>query len=220
MSPLAITRQVAACTVFVWLTVPAWAADPPATPVAASQTPAAEPTQGAQPTRAAQPAEAAQPPQVAQPAPAGQPAQVSQPAAAVQLLPNTPAQIARSALLSVEAVANADTLQLRIQRVSDRSLVSSDDVTVSLDGRNEPVTRQSSGAYELAINNFRGDGARDVEITVAHDGIREALSGKVSVAEAGSASGLLSSNHKQLAWWVLNIVVVLIAAIAISRRKG
>jgi hypothetical protein len=219
MSPLAIIRQVVACTVFVWLSALAWAADPPAGGTA-SQTQAAQPTppsalaQGTQPSQTA-----AQPAQAAQPAARTQPTGASQPTAAVQLLPNAPAQVAHSALLTVDALANADTLQLRIRRVSDQSLVSSDDVTVTLDGRNQPVTRQSSGAYELAINNFRGDGARDVDIIVAHDGIREILSGKVTVPEASSAGSLLS-DHKQVAWWILNIVVVLIAAIAISRRKG
>jgi hypothetical protein len=27
-------------------------------------------------------------------------------------------------------------------------------------------------------------------------------------------------DHKQVGWWILNIVVVLVAAIALSRRKG
>jgi hypothetical protein len=31
---------------------------------------------------------------------------------------------------------------------------------------------------------------------------------------------LSRTSHKQLAWWILNIVIVLIAAIAISRRMS
>jgi hypothetical protein len=103
--------------------------------------------------------------------------------------------------------------------VSDKSPVSSGEVTVTVDGKNEPVTRANDGGYELPVNDLRGAGARDVELTVAHDGIREILAGKVSLAEAGSADGLLR-DHKQIAWWILNIVIVLVAAIAISRRKG
>ena len=63
-----------------------------------------------------------------------------------------------------------------------------------------------------------------LEVVVAHDGIREALSGRVTVAAgapgARNASGAPSvlRDHKQLAWWILNITIVLIAAIAISRR--
>ena len=71
--------------------------------------------------------------------------------------------------------------------------------------------------YELPINDLRGDGARDVDITVAHDGIREIVSGKVVVAEPSTES--LLRDHKQVAWWILNIVIVLVAALAFSRRK-
>lgn len=112
-----------------------------------------------------------------------------------------------------------DTLRISIRRASDQSLISSDDVTVAVDGKNQSVTHDTSGAYELPINDLRGDGARDVDVTVGHDGIREIVSGKVSVAEAASASSLLG-DHKQIAWWILNIVIVLIAATAFSRRKG
>ena len=54
---------------------------------------------------------------------------------------------------------------------------------------------------------------------MGHDGIREIVAGKVAVAEGVSADGLLR-DHKQVAWWILNIVIVLVAAIALSRRKG
>lgn len=170
---------------------------------------------------AAAPGLAADPPAQAQ-AIQAQPVQsppAAQPPAPVRLAPNAAAQIAHSALLSIDGTATADTLRLGIRRVSDKSLVSSDDVTVTVDGRNESVTRDSGGGYEVPINDLRGDAARDVEIIVGHDGIRELLSGKVAVAEASSAEGLLR-NHKQVAWWILNIVIVLVAAIALSRRKG
>ena len=39
------------------------------------------------------------------------------------------------------------------------------------------------------------------------------------VAATNAAAGLLGS-HKQLAWWILNIAIVLIAALAISRRMS
>jgi hypothetical protein len=121
--------------------------------------------------------------------------------------------------VSVDGTATADSLLLWIRRVSDKSLLSSDDLTVTVDGKTEAVTRARGRAYELPLNDLRGAGARDVEFIVAHDGIREILAGKVSLAEAGSAGGLLR-DHKQVGWWILNIVIVLIAAIAISRRKG
>ncbi len=142
-----------------------------------------------------------------------------QPPTPVQLAPNVAATIARSALLTVDGTATADALQLSIRRVSDKSPISSDDVTVAVDGKNQSVTREKSGVYELPSNDLRGDGARDVDVTVAHDGIREILSGKVAMVEASSTESLLR-DHKQVAWWILNIVIVLIAAMAFSRRKG
>jgi hypothetical protein len=170
------------------------------------------PAQAAAATSAPQPSPQPTPAQAAATSPA---AQASQP---VQLAPNVARQIARSALLTVEGTATADALQLSIRRVGDKSLISGDDVTVSVDGKNQSVTHEKGGAYELPINDLRGDGARDVDVTVAHDGIREIVSGKVSVAEASSTS--LWRDHKQVAWWILNIVIILIAATAVSRRKG
>jgi len=135
----------------------------------------------------------------------------------VELTANVPAQIAHSALLSVEATAKPDVLQVAIRRVSDNSPVITDDITIAIDGHNEAVTREKGTLYELAINDLRGEGVKDVDVTVAHDGIREIVSGKVSVAEPPATS--LLRDHKQLAWWALNIVIILIAVMAFSRKK-
>jgi hypothetical protein len=138
---------------------------------------------------------------------------------AVQLAPNVAAELAHSALLRIEGTSTANSVQLRIRRTSDQSLISGDDVTVTVDGKSESVTH-SGDTYEFPVDELRGDVAKDVEIIVGHDGIREILAAKVSAAaETASAEGLLR-DHKQVAWWILNIVIVLIAAIAISRRKG
>ena len=142
-----------------------------------------------------------------------------QPPQPVQLAPDVAAPIAHSALLTVVATVTTDAVQLSIRRVSDKSVVNSDDVIVAVDGRNQSVTHEKGGVYELPINDLRGDGARDVDVTVGHDGIREIVSGKVSLTETSSASSLLR-DHKQVAWWILNIVIVLVAAMAFSRRKG
>jgi hypothetical protein len=136
----------------------------------------------------------------------------AEPPKPIALAVNVPAVIAHSALLDVEATVKADVLQISIRRVADKSLVNSDDITVAIDGKNEPVTHERGTTYELAVNDLRGDGVKDVDVTVAHDGIREILSGKVSLAEA-PAGGLLG-DHKQVAWWVLNIVIVF------SRKKA
>jgi hypothetical protein len=150
--------------------------------------------------------------------PAGSPA-VAQSAPTAVPAPGSAIQIARSALLTIDGTPTADTLDLRIHKVSDKSLVASDDVTATVDGKNESVTRVNVDTYQIPVSDLRGDGTHQVEITVPHDGIREILSGKVTLPETGSKSSLLG-DHKQIAWWILNIVIVLIAAIAISRRKG
>jgi len=146
-----------------------------------------------------------------------------QPGQPVVLAPKSTAQIARSALLVVEGTALDDSLQLKIQRVSDGTVINDGAVTITVDGKNEPVTHEKPDVYEVPVRDFRGDGSQDgavdVDIVVAHDGIREILSSKVTVAEAASGGGLLG-DHKQMAWWVLNIVIVLVAGIAITRRKG
>jgi hypothetical protein len=132
--------------------------------------------------------------------------------------PTPTIHLAQSALLSVDATPADDSLQLQIRRVSDKSIVNSDDVSVEVDGKNELVTR-AGDAYQLPLSELRGEGAKEIEITVKHDGIREILSGKVTLPEEASA-GSLFRDHKQIMWWILNIVIVLIAAMAISRRKA
>ncbi len=136
----------------------------------------------------------------------------------ISLAVNVPAVIAHSALLDVEATVKADVLQISIRRVADKSLVNSGDVTIAIDGKNEPVIHERGAIYEVAVNDLRDEGVKDVDVTVAHDGIREILSGKVSLAEA--PAGSLLGDHKQVAWWVLNIVIVVIAVSIFSRKKA
>jgi archaellum component FlaG (FlaF/FlaG flagellin family) len=127
--------------------------------------------------------------------------------------------VAHSALLTVGATQTDDSVALYVRRVHDHSIVSSDDVTVTVDGKNETVTHDRGGSYSVPASDLRGDGTRAVEVIVGHDGIREVLSGKVTFPEASSA-GSVFRDHRQIGWWVLNIVIVLIAAIFLSRRKG
>jgi hypothetical protein len=155
----------------------------------------------------------------ATPAPSAAIAAPAEPAKPVQLASNITAQVAHSALLTVEGTVTADALQISIRRVSDKSLINTDDVTIAVDGKNQSVTRERGTVYEVPINDLRGDGVRDVDVTVAHDGIREIVSGKISVVEASSTQSLLR-DHKQVAWWILNIVIILAAAWAFSNRKS
>lgn len=126
--------------------------------------------------------------------------------------------VAHSALLTIDATPNGDSVELYVRRAHDRSMVSSDDITVTVDGKNEAVTHDSSGSYSVPAADLHGDGVRAVEIVVGHDGIREVLSGKVTLPEPSSA-GSLFRDHRQIGWWILNIAIVLVAAIFLSRRK-
>ncbi|HKB49689.1 MAG TPA: hypothetical protein VKC57_18405, partial [Ktedonobacterales bacterium] len=97
------------------------------------------------------------------------------------------------------------------------------DLTVSVDGRSELAMRREDGSWFVPLSHAITDA--HLEVVVAHDGIREILSGRIAIpgARTGSArnaSGTASvlRDHKQMAWWILNIAIVLIAAIAISRR--
>ena len=125
--------------------------------------------------------------------------------------------VGRSALLVVEAMPINDAVAFHVQRANDHTAVISDDVKVTVDGKNETVTRESDGTYQVDDKDLL-DGPHDVDVTVGHDGIREVLSGKITLPQRSSGGRL--GEHKQIAWWILNIAVVLIAAIALSRRKA
>lgn len=127
--------------------------------------------------------------------------------------------IAHSALLTIDATATEDSLALRIRHVANQTPINGKDVTVSVDGRSEAVTAQADGTLLLPIKDLRGDGERQFDIVVAHDGIREILTGKVALPKVSSTSDLWR-DHKQIAWWILNIAIVLIAAIMFSRRTS
>ena len=134
--------------------------------------------------------------------------------------PSTPVYpIAKSAQVSVEASPVADALILHIRRVNPAQPVISDDVKVTIDGKSAALTRLSDGSYQLGTSDLGDNTPHDIELVVPHDGIRELLTGTVTLPAAKSSGGFLGE-HKQTAWWILNIVVVLIAAIAISRRKS
>ncbi len=134
---------------------------------------------------------------------------------------NTPAPapipVAHSALLTINATVTPDGLALHILHAGNQIPIDGRDVTVSVDGKSQPVTAEPEGTFLLATKDLEGDGERQLDITVAHDGIREILTGKVALPKTTSTADLWR-DHKQLAWWVLNIAIVLIAVLAFSRR--
>ena len=125
--------------------------------------------------------------------------------------------VAHSALLTLTATPSAGALVLRVTRVSDHQLVTgAGKVTATVNGHPVPLTAEPNGSYLLSPG---GDGGtQSLRVVVSHDGIRELLSGTVSVPRHGSALDSLQG-HGMAAWWVLNVVVVLVAVLVISRRR-
>jgi hypothetical protein len=129
-----------------------------------------------------------------------------------------PIPVAHSALLTIDATPTDQGLALHIKHAGNQIPIDGRDVTVSVDGKNAPVAAEPEGTFLLATKDLGdGDAPREFDITVAHDGIREILTGKVTLPKTGGAADMLSS-HKQIAWWILNIAIVLIAAMAFSKR--
>jgi len=148
-------------------------------------------------------------------------AALAQPAAAPPLAP-----LAHSALLTVDAAPAAGGLTLRVRRATGETPLQVSEVAVTIDGKSEPATLRTDGTWFVPRPANAQDTGKTLQVTVGHDGIHEVLSGRLAVpagasgSRTSSATSGLSSTHKQLAWWILNIVIVLIAAIAISRRMS
>jgi len=138
---------------------------------------------------------------------------------AAQFLP-----IAHSAQVTVEGRMAFAGLTLRARPTIPGAALNVTELSVTLDGVSEPAGRQPDGSWFVPLAASATAGGGKLDVLVSHDGIREVLSGRIASpggggAGAGGAHGVLR-DHKQMAWWVLNIAVVLIAAIAISRRMS
>ncbi|MGH8287863.1 MAG: hypothetical protein ACREV7_02385 [Steroidobacteraceae bacterium] len=134
---------------------------------------------------------------------------------------NATTLLARSAQLTLTATPTDDALALRIARVSgQRLIVGPGQVTATLDGRRVPLGAEPNGAWLLSLHGQRG-GAHSLSVVVTHDGIRELLSGTVTAPPHRSDRSALDffQSHGMFAWWVLNIAVVLIAVLVISRHR-
>ena len=130
-----------------------------------------------------------------------------------------PIPVAHSALLTIDATHTDGGLALHIKHAGNQIPIDGRDVTVSVDGKSQPLTAAPEGTFLLSTKDLAGDGERQFDIVVAHDGIREILTGKVILPKV-SATLDLWRDHKQMAWWVLNIAIVLIAVMAFSRRQS
>jgi hypothetical protein len=134
------------------------------------------------------------------------------------------APLAHSALLSLEAAPASGGLTLRVQRATGQTPLVVNDLAVRIDGKSEPATVRPDGSWFVARPAGTQDAGKTIDVTVGHDGIHEILSGRLAPATGKSgiatsgATAVVSSSHKQIFWWILNIAIVAIAAIAISRR--
>ena len=126
-------------------------------------------------------------------------------------------QVASSAQLVLDARALPGRLMLWVSRTRNHQPVSgAGNLSVRLDGHAAKVSTQH-GAYVISTSGLRG-GRHSLEVIVAHDGIRELLSGTVTLPNAPTTLETLQK-HSGWAWWILNIGVLLLAVRLISRRK-
>lgn len=140
-------------------------------------------------------------------------------AASTPAVPNTAqaVQVASSAQLVLDAEIRPGALILWITRTRNHMPVSgAGNVSVRVEGHPVKVTAQRDD-YVVATGGLHG-GKQPIEVIVAHDGIRELLSGTVTLRKAPSTLERLQK-HSGWAWWVLNIAVLLLAFRMISRRK-
>ena len=134
--------------------------------------------------------------------------------------------LAHSALITVDAAAAGGGITLRVRRPTGDTPLVVNDLAVTIDNKSEPATNRPDGSWFVARSAGAQDAGKTIAVTVGHDGIHEVLSGRLAAspgASGGAGSGaaaVVSSSHKQIFWWILNIAIVAIAAIAISRRTS
>ncbi|MBS0364251.1 MAG: hypothetical protein JSR67_00325 [Proteobacteria bacterium] len=154
--------------------------------------------------------------------------------------------MAHSADAVLEGSRGADSVVLRLRRGNDTAPLAVSELTASLGGRALTPVARGDGSWVVPLPaGARLDAPLQVQAT--HDGIREVLDGSLSGAAArpagaapappradttpAAASAAKSTTaaandngrkgiHSQMLWWVLNIAIVLIAALAISKRSS
>jgi hypothetical protein len=136
--------------------------------------------------------------------------------------PAAPQPLARSSLLTLEGANTPAGLMLRVRPNSGTTPLTVSEFSVLLDGKSVPAAARPDGTWLVPLPAPAAGGQLDVAVT--HDGIRELLSAKLPAAHAGAAAPAAGTGatgvHKQIVWWILNVLIVLVAAIAISRRTS
>jgi hypothetical protein len=145
------------------------------------------------------------------------------PAAAADLPAPPLTALAHSALVTLDGAATPGGLILRVRHSAAGAPLAVTELSVSLEGRAQVAVRRADGSWFVAVAPAAWRPNSALEVIVAHDGVREILDAHIGppqpAAPARGAADLLH-DHKQLAWWILNITIVLIAVIAISRRMS
>jgi hypothetical protein len=141
-------------------------------------------------------------------------------AAAVRAEPPAPllAPLAHSAALTLEGASVPGALILRVRPSATGNPLPVSDFSASIDGQEMPATPRADGAWRVPLPSHPASSEGRLDVTVTHDGIRELLTARVALAAPTAPQPGGSGVHNQLVWWVLNIAIVLIAALAISRR--
>jgi hypothetical protein len=130
------------------------------------------------------------------------------------------APLVQSAQVLIEAARTPQGLTLRFERTTGGTALPVSELSATLDGKPLAVTRSGDGTWQLPLPAAAAAGK--LEFAVGHDGIRELLSGAPPAAAptASAPPEAASASHKQIWWWVLNIGIVLVAVIAVSRRMS
>lgn len=136
-----------------------------------------------------------------------------------------PAPLAHSALITLEGASVPGVLVLRVRSTSGSTPLTVSDFSVTIDGKAVPATAGAEGTWRVTPPHGAAGAEGRLEVAVTHDGIRELLSAKIPLAPAtrqgdSATGGGPSGVHKQIVWWILNIAIVLVAALAISRRMS
>jgi hypothetical protein len=124
--------------------------------------------------------------------------------------------LAQSAQVTVRASLDDEWLTLRLLHAGSESPLVTKDVTLSVAGHVIPLTPRGAGTYILPVKQLGTTTTPTLDITVGHDGIREVLSGKLTVPAAAPTP---AGSHNQMLWWIVNIGIVFVAAMILSNRR-
>jgi hypothetical protein len=130
------------------------------------------------------------------------------------------APLAHSTALTLEGASVPGALILRVRPSATGTPLNVSDLAASIDGKEMSATPQADGAWRVALPGHPAASEGRLDVAVTHDGIRELLTAKVALSKPSAPQSGGAGVHNQLLWWVLNIAIVLIAVLAISRRTS